>query len=233
MAIIKDLDPSIIEALEEGRVADAIDAWRDDPAVRGLCTEDHDPTLIAADLLLARLQYLRLISASQKLDSFIAKVRAWIEGRSSIMENVDKSRYGRFVLAPPLLTGHPIIDKQHLMIVEIFNDIADALNEDVHEKIPLLSQKFVDSVNKHFSSEEEILRAAGYPALQEMVKAHDVFRDKEGSFVDAFRQLDEGAEDGHAIYEDFLKYFLNEEMVADLSFVPFLAEKGLTQRERK
>ncbi len=71
--------------------------------------------------------------------------------------------------------GHPLIDEQHRKLVEISNNLIAMLMapQVQQEEVRLWLSRLLESLEKHFKSEEEILADAGYPELSDHAALHD------------------------------------------------------------
>jgi hemerythrin len=70
--------------------------------------------------------------------------------------------------------GEPILDQQHRQIIEIINDLYDALQcEEEQRAIPPLLERIVQYTRNHFQYEERILREIGAPDFDRHKACHD------------------------------------------------------------
>jgi hemerythrin len=65
------------------------------------------------------------------------------------------------------------IDTQHRQLVDIINELSDAMiAQKGYKTAPQILQKLVDYIQLHFSTEEEIMRRGNYPALDKHRQEH-------------------------------------------------------------
>ena len=65
------------------------------------------------------------------------------------------------------------IDRQHRQLVDIINELADAMiSQKGDKKVPQILQKLVDYIQLHFTTEEEVMRRENYPALDKQCREH-------------------------------------------------------------
>jgi len=69
--------------------------------------------------------------------------------------------------------GMSEIDRQHRHLVDIINELADAMiAQKGHETVPQILEKLVDYIQLHFTTEEEVMRRENYPALEKQCREH-------------------------------------------------------------
>jgi len=65
------------------------------------------------------------------------------------------------------------IDRQHRHLVDIINELSDAMiAQKGHKTVPQILEKLVDYIQLHFTTEEEIMRRGNYPALDKHYQEH-------------------------------------------------------------
>lgn len=75
-----------------------------------------------------------------------------------------------------LETGFHDIDEQHQRIIERLGTLLEAIEEGrPAEVVVTLADFLVDYTSRHFSTEEAIMKALGYPKYEEHKKKHDAF----------------------------------------------------------
>ena len=71
------------------------------------------------------------------------------------------------------------IDDQHRKLVDIINELSDAMMvQKGYKAIPHILEQLIDYIQFHFTTEEEIMRNAKYPALDEHSREHLVMTKK-------------------------------------------------------
>lgn len=95
-----------------------------------------------------------------------------------------------------LLIGHSDVDAQHRHLFEILNRLYSALKEqrsDAGTRTAL--DELTHYVSWHFAAEEEVMRACGFPQIEEHIAAHRAFAQQvedlreRGSGIHAFELL--------------------------------------------
>ncbi len=117
-------------------------------------------------------------------------------------------------------SGDPRIDEQHKVLFQYANQIKNmSLSDNDLEKETLMFEKIIQHIVVHFQSEEEILKAYGYPELVEHHKIHEglvaeialarqAFEEGRLGVAEVFTFLTDVVIAGHLFHEDakFFKY---------------------------
>lgn len=83
--------------------------------------------------------------------------------------------------------GVPKIDSDHKQLVDIFNELKEAVaNSRALSILESTLSKLADHIANHFSSEEEVMRRIGYPSLDEHRQQHDMIIQKFSQIVYEF-----------------------------------------------
>jgi hemerythrin len=118
------------------------------------------------------------------------------------------------------------IDRQHLKLVQIINDLNEAmLKGKANDVLAKLLRELVSYTKTHFSNEEGYLDRYGYPDIKAHKLQHSSFVEKISAFSDDF----ENGRMGVSIeIMKFLKDWLLKHIKGtDMRYVPFLTEKGM------
>lgn len=76
-----------------------------------------------------------------------------------------------------LVTHVEEMDKQHMRLVELLNNVYELLKEGKKEEaIELFEKEIVAYTEYHLSEEEKFMEKIGYPELEQHKKVHDIFR---------------------------------------------------------
>jgi len=76
-----------------------------------------------------------------------------------------------------LLTHVEEMDKQHMRLVALLNNVYELLKEGKKEEaIELFKREILSYVEYHLSEEEKFMEKIGYPELDHHRKVHDMFR---------------------------------------------------------
>ncbi len=74
----------------------------------------------------------------------------------------------------PYSLGIPEMDRQHQKLINIANDLYDALNRNKGAELLCgILDELTDYTVKHFGDEEKFMRDLGYPDLEEHKKQHE------------------------------------------------------------
>ena len=121
-------------------------------------------------------------------------------------------------------TGNRDIDHEHWGLFALVNDLADKVEVGAADaSIAVTIEALVGYVEAHFEREEEIMRKAGYPALETHLAAH---RRLESS-VEFFKTYydDTPEKFPYQDFLDFLKAWLTSHiMKEDMAYVPYLKD---------
>ena len=90
---------------------------------------------------------------------------------------------------PMLETGHAVIDGQHRRLVDLVNELHDAMRaRATADVIGGVIKELTRYTEYHFSTEEKLMASYGYSATTEHVAEHQAFVEKVGEFA---RKYDE------------------------------------------
>ena len=79
------------------------------------------------------------------------------------------------------------IDNQHKKLVELINDLHNAMKEGKgKEKLGAILNELINYTKYHFSAEEELMKQKNYPGYQQHKSEHDAFTKKVLEFNDQF-----------------------------------------------
>ncbi len=122
-----------------------------------------------------------------------------------------------------LETGLWPVDKQHQQLVQLINNLDEAVRNDVEEAFFLgILSELVAYTREHFRVEESLMEVAGYPGLSRHKLFHDYFVKRLKGFSERYSSGD------IVVAEDlltFLKLWLLEHVAqSDRDYIPFVAE---------
>lgn len=103
-----------------------------------------------------------------------------------------------------LNTGIPVIDKQHMRIVDFINELEVAQRAKDKQKVKDVVDDCVDYTLSHFAFEESLIEEAGYPYCKPHKKVHDLFARKVAEFQERLALGDDVAEELHAMLARWL-----------------------------
>lgn len=93
--------------------------------------------------------------------------------------------------SPALDTSIDIIDKQHRRIVEMINQMDDALTTKDRKAVGEVIENLVDYTLSHFAFEESLMEDAGYEYVRAHKRVHELFVKR----VSEYRMRFDGGED--------------------------------------
>ncbi|GAB3454558.1 bacteriohemerythrin [Insolitispirillum peregrinum] len=86
-----------------------------------------------------------------------------------------------------LSVGAPEIDKDHKQLIEFVNQLNDAVTEAQSEKVVgKILLELIEYTRDHFSREEKVMAAAGYPDLDRHRKIHLALTNKVLTFAQSY-----------------------------------------------
>ena len=119
-----------------------------------------------------------------------------------------------------------LIDKQHQMLVQIVNDLNNAMhNGNEKETIEELINKLIMYAAMHFAREEDYFDTLGYPETDVHKRQHNEFENQVSAFEADFQA------DRQGLSQDILQ-FLKDWLVghikgSDKKYSTFLIERGV------
>lgn len=88
------------------------------------------------------------------------------------------------------------IDSQHAVLVDLVNELHDARAKGTDkDKMADIATRLSEYTEYHFSAEEKLMRAAGYPKIDYHVQMHRAFEDKTIDFLLGAVRDDKGLSD--------------------------------------
>lgn len=86
-----------------------------------------------------------------------------------------------------LSVGSPEIDKDHQQLIDFVNQLHDAVTESQSEKVVgKILLELIEYTREHFSREEKVMAAAGYPDLAQHQKIHLALTNKVLAFAQRY-----------------------------------------------
>lgn len=125
-----------------------------------------------------------------------------------------------------LATGIPVVDEQHSYLFNIINSLHEKSRARPTRAALLESlDSMVLYVKYHFRTEEEMLEACGYPALQDHRAEHQAFAEKtEAIKAQAVEHFDPALLTEALVF--LLDWLVAHIQKRDLEYVPFLKAVG-------
>ena len=131
-------------------------------------------------------------------------------------------------LLQTFITGHPVIDDEHLKIVNAINDVSAAITSGEYDRCAELLDDFLAICQNHFQTEEDLLKELGYPQLQD----HAVFHKELIIKAKAVKILCMDMNDPGNIrrcFDEMATLLIEDVVKGDMQFVSFLIEKGVVE----
>lgn len=119
--------------------------------------------------------------------------------------------------------GRNDLDTHHHRMFAIINELYEAVGSSNSENVSTLLKEAREYSQMHFQAEEELMRLAHYPGLDEQQRAH------RGYVRTLVRLANENALNPSALSEDLLQFlkewWLNHILILDMDYVPLLKDK--------
>lgn len=124
-----------------------------------------------------------------------------------------------------LSVGVKEIDDQHMSFIKMVNELLSAMKEGKSKEIKgKILDKLIEYAFYHFTKEERLMEAAGYPDLEEHKKEHEAFVDKLIEFQKAY------SENKNSLSSEMVnfmnKWWLTHIRVSDKKYEPYLTKKA-------
>jgi len=140
---------------------------------------------------------------------------------------VQMSGNGKLIAwTPQLSVDIREIDEQHQRLIDIINEMFDALKAARgKEAVEIVLPKLVDYTKVHFANEERLMQKHGYPGYVKHKGLHDTLTKKVVEYAD---RVKEGKSTAAVELMDFLKNWLTKHIVGvDKKYSPYLKSKGV------
>ena len=115
--------------------------------------------------------------------------------------------------------GIPVIDAQHEQLFSCDNELREALANGLKPSVvdQILTQLGF-YVSRHFSLEEQYMKASSYPGLHEQIEAHGYFSTRFAEIQADFKKNGLGPAIVHAIQEELGLWLKNHVLGLDQAF---------------
>ncbi len=127
-------------------------------------------------------------------------------------------------------TDIPDIDKQHIAMANMLNQIVDALNQSdkgqkYEQELGRMLNDFLNVTREHFASEEEQMRQIDYPDYVEHKKEHLILQADLAQYILEIKRAKSGIDIGtlSALKHWFIAHITGE----DKAFANYYHDKGL------
>ena len=125
---------------------------------------------------------------------------------------------------PSYLCGHPLIDAEHEESFRLINLMMVAMAEEETEKrvLPLV-RELLEHIQTHFTNEEQLLRAVGFPEAEGHAEIHRDLVERANELIRQFELRQDSAGDllGFLIHDVVARHMLRD----DRKFFPWFKAK--------
>lgn len=126
-----------------------------------------------------------------------------------------------------LSVGVKEIDEQHMSFIKMVNELLNAMQQGKSKEIKgKILDKLIEYAFYHFTKEERLMEAAGYPDLEEHKKEHEAFVDKLVEFQKAY------SENKNSLTSEMVSFmnnwWLTHIRVSDKKYEPYLKNNAKT-----
>jgi len=129
-------------------------------------------------------------------------------------------------LLETFITGHPLIDAEHVKIITAINDVSAAVEAAEYEKCACLLDDFLTTCQDHFHAEERLLADLKYPYLRDHTAFHKELILKAKS-VKALCMNARAPESIQKCFEEMASLLIEDVIKGDLQFVSFFIDQGI------
>lgn len=119
---------------------------------------------------------------------------------------------------PALSTGVPLLDQHHQSIFQWVAELESAAADERMLSGVYAINKLKQYVREHFSEEEKLMQAAGYPGLDEHIAEHAAFRAR----LEELQRKAIGQDVSMETVEFLKDWFSNHIATTDMAYVPYL-----------
>lgn len=123
---------------------------------------------------------------------------------------------------PTMSVGVEVLDNDHKILISLINQLDEAMTaDDAYEVIRIVIGGLVDYTEYHFKREEEMMRARGYPGVENHCAEHRDIERKIETLRSSYDENIIGGFDQRLM--DFMRAWLTGHILArDMAYVPFM-----------
>ena len=123
--------------------------------------------------------------------------------------------------------GIPVIDTQHQQLFLCENELSEALSKGLRPSaIDKLLTQLGFYVTRHFTMEEQYMRASSYPGLPEQLEAHHYFTKRFADIQQEFKQHGLNPNVVHAVQNELSLWIKTHVLGLDQAFGAYYKEQG-------
>lgn len=127
-----------------------------------------------------------------------------------------------------LATGHLATDNQHKMLIDIINELADAIeNKQTPEKMNEILQLLYHYTQWHFEREEQCMERTKCPFGEKNKAAHRIFIDRLKEFQREYRE-NPSPDLAERVYKELINWLLDHIRGIDTNLRGFAGHENFT-----
>ena len=115
-----------------------------------------------------------------------------------------------------------MIDSDHRRLVDIVNEIVQALDDGKPEKCPTLVPEFVGLAKRHFNREEALLAKYKYPEAEKHSQHHAGLNDKMETMLALAKNAVESPPARDALRKELIFFIMDDVINEDLDYKSFI-----------
>jgi hemerythrin len=117
-----------------------------------------------------------------------------------------------------------MIDSDHRRLVDIINEITQAIDEKREAECARLVPDFVTFSKQHFAREEALLAKNGYPGVEKHRKHHASLNDKMDTMLALAGRVVESAAARDELRKELIFFLMDDVINEDMNFKSFLVD---------
>lgn len=117
-----------------------------------------------------------------------------------------------------------IIDSDHRRMVDIINEIVQAIDNGQPEKCPDLVPAFVDLAKQHFRREESLLAKYKHPDTEKHHDHHASLNDKMDTMLALAQKVVDSPPAGEALRKELIFFLMDDVINEDMDFKSFMVD---------
>lgn len=136
-------------------------------------------------------------------------------------------------ISPSFKIESEAIDADHRHLVEIINEITQAIDDGRPEECARLVPDFVKFSKQHFKREEALLAGYSYPLLEKHRRHHHSLHDKLQTMLDLSAKVVDNPPARDSLRKELVFFLLDDVINEDLNFKAFLSKAHADETEPK
>jgi len=123
-----------------------------------------------------------------------------------------------------------LIDNDHRRLVEIINEITQAIDDDQPEECARLVPDFVAFTKRHFAREEALLEKNGYPQVDKHRRHHASLDDKMKTMEALALNVVDSPAARDTLRKELVFFLMDDVINADLDFKSYIADQDISEK---